>query len=311
MSKKQLSLRHAVQGYLLYAESKRLSPHTIRSYKYAFKKLTRRIDDETLLTEISISDLTEFLASLTTLSNKTIHNIHSALSSMWKWAVKLGYADENPLSFIERPKPEKREIIPLVRDDLVKLLKACDKARSYTRPGKAECSNSRPTALRDRAIILTLVDTGMRATELCEMTIADFSIDQRQALVMGKGKKERLLPMAPQTVQAIWRYLATRNPDLATDEPLFATRTGRHMDRHGLRHMLVGVSERAGVPGVHPHRFRHTFAINFLRNGGNIYALQRLLGHTTLDMVKRYLSIAQADIDAAHKHASPVANWKL
>jgi site-specific recombinase XerD len=117
--------------------------------------------------------------------------------------------------------------------------------------------------------------------------------------------------MAPQTVQAIWRYLATRNPDLATDEPLFATRTGRHMDRHGLRHMLVGVSERAGVPGVHPHRFRHTFAINFLRNGGNIYALQRLLGHTTLDMVKRYLSIAQADIDAAHKHASPVANWKL
>jgi site-specific recombinase XerD len=230
---------------------------------------------------------------------------------MWKWALRMGYAEVNPLTLIDRPKPEKREIVPLTREEIVALLKACERTKSYSRPGKAKCSNRRPTALRDRAIILTLVDTGMRATELCELTIADFNDDLRHALVMGKGRKERLLPMSARTVQAIWRYVVTRDDDTEADAPLFATMHGGFMDRHSLRHMLGRVSERAGVPKVHPHKFRHTFAINFLRNGGDIYTLQRLLGHTSLDMVKRYLSIAQADIEDAHKQASPVDNWKL
>ena len=77
------------------------------------------------------------------------------------------------------------------------------------------------------------------------------------------------------------------------------------------RELLQRVGERAGVRKVHPHRFRHTFAVNFLLNRGNVFALQRILGHTSLEMVNRYLAIAQADIEQAHREASPVANWLL
>lgn len=134
--------------------------------------------------------------------------------------------------------------------------------------------------------------------------------DQRHLVVMGKGRKERMLPISAPTLQAIWRYTAARD-DMPADAPLFATQGGGPLDRQQLRHLLDRLGRRAAIPDVHPHRFRHTFAITFLRNGGDIYSLQKLLGHTTLDMVKRYLSIAQADVEAAHRNASPVANWKL
>jgi site-specific recombinase XerD len=130
-------------------------------------------------------------------------------------------------------------------------------------------------------------------------------------MVMGKGRKERALLIAPRTAQHIWRYLATRD-DAARDRAfLFATRQGTRMSRYSLRRLIKRIGERAGVPAATVHRFRHTFAIEFLRNHPNAYALQAMLGHSSLKMVNRYLFIAQADLDRAHRHGSPVINWNL
>jgi site-specific recombinase XerD len=92
-------------------------------------------------------------------------------------------------------------------------------------------------------------------------------------------------------------------------EWLFVTADNRPLNRIRLGDIVEKIGKQAGISRTHPHCFRHTFAIQFLRNGGNIYSLQRILGHTTLDMVKRYLSISQIDMDRDHALASPIAHW--
>jgi integrase/recombinase XerD len=95
-------------------------------------------------------------------------------------------------------------------------------------------------------------------------------------------------------------------------EPLFTTEEGNRIKVDRLGKIIRIIGERAGVNGQkNCHRFRHTSAINFLRNGGDVYSLRRILGHTTLKMCLVYLEIAKTDIENAHKHASPVANWGL
>jgi len=174
---------------------------------------------------------------------------------------------------------------------------------------------------RDRAIILLLLDTGMRAGELCippkrkapnttGLLLKNVDLKDLQVKVTGKGDKERILPISPPVAKAIWRYLTTR-PDALPHEPLILSRKGGCLTTDGLIQLIKHLGKRAGVPGSHPHRFRHTFAINLLRNGANAYELQAMLGHTSLEMVKRYLKLAQVDLEAAHKRASPVSNWHL
>jgi site-specific recombinase XerD len=160
---------------------------------------------------------------------------------------------------------------------------------------------------RNRAVILLLLDCGLRISELCSLRIRDYR-SGRIYIELGKGGKGRSCPVSPLTVQAIDEYLQGRE-SWSPDAPLFITNRGKPMDRHNFRNVLWRLGRRLEITKVHPHRFRHTFAITFLRNGGNIYTLQRILGHSTLEMVQRYLHIAQADIDADHARASPVMNW--
>jgi integrase/recombinase XerD len=155
------------------------------------------------------------------------------------------------------------------------------------------------------------LDVGIRASELCDLKIEDLDNRNNRIFVRhGKGMKERMLPFSPRTGQMIWRYLATRK-EADPQDPLFISKLNRPMSRQKLSEMFRVIGRRANVKGVYPHRFRHTFAIQYLRNGGNAYTLQAMLGHSGLETVKMYLKLAQMDIDDVHKRASPVDNWRL
>lgn len=319
---KNLTLAQAIEGFLLEKQAQRLSPYTIKDYTVAFRKLQAFLGDP-VFASITLDQMRAFMADLgkprqpdgiaprpvMVLSKKTMLNVHTALSALWTWAVTEGLTKRHLLH--EIPRPEKRAVTPFTEQDIKTLLAACDRSKPYERPGKKTSDHGRATGLRDRAIILLLLDTGIRASELSDMQIQQVDIKNKRIRVMGKGSKERMLPISPTTTKAVWRYLSTQRKDEAVDQPLFLTLVGRAVTRTGLLQLLNSLGERAGVPNCHPHRFRHTFAVNFLRNGGNAYELQMSLGHSTLEMVKTYLSLSEADLENAHKRASPVEKWRL
>jgi len=321
----QLTLSQCIEGFLLDKRAQRLSPHTIADYNNAYRKLRAWLDADPPLASITADQVRAFLAELGTvpqpmpgvaarpprpLSKKTVLNIHTALSALWTWSLAEGLVDRHIIRDIPRPKPEQRAIQPLTRAQLRDLLDACDRSRFYGRPGKRPSDHSRPTAARDRAILYLLLDTGLRSSELCRLRCYDLDLKAQHVKVFGKGSKERILPISPRTAKALWKYLAG-DADRTEGDPAFTNRAGAALTPSALLQMIRRLGDRAGVPHCHPHRFRHTFAINFLRNGGHIYALQAMLGHSTLDMVRRYLALAQTDVDQAHRTASPVANWRL
>lgn len=326
--KLSITFSQAVDGFLLEKRAGRLSPHTLLDYGNAFRKLAEFLAGDPPIEAITAQDLTAFLADLggreiaprgiaprgtRTLSKKSLLNIHTGLSSLWSWALREGYVQRHEMRLVPRPRPEQRVIIPYSREDVQGMLAACDVTRMYERPGKQPCQNTRSTGLRDVAIIHVLLDTGLRASELCGLRVKDVNMEQQSLKVLGKGSKERLVHFGRGTSKAIWRYLASR-PDVRQEDALFVSygQVAAGLTRTGLRILMGRLGAKAGVtPAANCHRFRHTFAINFLRNGGDIYALQMMLGHSTLDMVKHYLALAQVDMENQHRRASPVDNWRL
>lgn len=298
-----MNLSDALQGYWLTKELE-FSPRTTPGYRRTFARLVAFTDDAHI-EAITTTDIRRFLAHLRNeyrLSRRTVADAWIPLSSLWTWAeTELGIPHVIR-GRVKRPTFTKRTIQPFDEGDLRALLGAL---------GLNAIGAERPTATRDRALIFTLLDSGARASELCALTVGDYSpATGRLHIRHGKGDKARVAVVGQRAQRAIWRWLTTRG-DTPGHAPLFpSTHTGDHMRRESLKALLARLGKRAGVKNVHPHRFRHTFAINYLRNGGNAVMLQELLGHTDLAMVRNYIRLAEMDFDEARKQ-SPADRWKL
>jgi len=315
---------------LFYKRASGLSSHTIDDYRVSFKKLSLYFKDDPPLASVTRDQLIAFFAWLRTdyvcrpsgavksdkqkpLAPKTLFNIHVAVSALWTWAVEENVVEKNIVHAIAMPKLAEQVVETFTKEQIEAMLTACMRSKKYGNNGHS--SNERPTADRDRAIVLTLLDTGLRAQELCDIKMGDVNMSGNSIKVLkGKGNKERVVYFGKRTAKAIYKYLlpslSASKPDdylLLVDYP----RDPRPMTRQVLGHLLGRLGERAGVQDVYPHRFRHTFAINYLRNGGDVFTLQSLLGHSDLAMVRRYARVAQMDCERVHQTASPVDCWKL
>lgn len=301
-----ITFSQAQQGYLLAAGARHLSEHTIRDYVNTLTKFSNFLGDDLPIEEINRHHIESFFVAQTEVSNKTILNYHVGLSALWTWAVSEHIVPTHIVREVTPPKPEQKEIIPFTVVEIRAMLAVVGRDTS----GQVSNQHMKASADRNRAILLLLVDTGMRASELCGLNFSHVDTHNRWVRVMGKGSKERTIPFSPRTGQTLWRCLTSRS-DARENDPLIETVDDYALNRSRLQKILRKIGSRGGVSNVHPHRFRHTFAIQYLRNSGDPYTLQALLGHSSLDMVKNYLRIAQIDIDTAHRRASPVDNWRL
>jgi integrase/recombinase XerD len=213
------------------------------------------------------------------------------------------------------PRPRYKNPIkkPFTQDEIRLLLGAAEYTKMAVVRGKRPYRMKRPTANRDLAIMLVLLDTCIRVSECARATLGDLSIERGELVIKPYGSstksRPRMVFVGRVARKAVWRYVTDR--DSFDDEPLFVTHDGRPMNRNTIRHMLVNAGKRAGVKNVYPHRFRHTIAIQYLRNGGDVFTLQRLLGHSTLEMVKKNLDLVKSDAKDAHRRSSPADRWML
>jgi integrase/recombinase XerD len=323
-----LRLSKALVGFLHYKAAEGLSPTTLTNYE-AHLKLWISHGGDLEIDGVTAQDLRAYLAWLRTdyqprrltgnqhpLSPKTIRNHWITLSSFFTWASK-EFDLSNPMKAVPAPRYERAPVEPFSKEDVEALLKGCKFSREANATDRRRFKMYRHTARRDHAIILTLLDTGLRSSELCSLRIADADLKTGKVHVKhgigggAKFKKGRIVFLGKAARRAVWRYLAEREDSEDPDAPLFVSKLDRPLTPNALRLLISRLGEKVGVNKCHPHRFRHTFAITYLRAGGDLFTLQALLGHSSLEMVQYYARIAEIDIQQAHRRASPADNWRL
>ena len=152
--------------------------------------------------------------------------------------------------------------------------------------------------VRNMAIVCVLLDCGIRNTELCHLEPDDVSLKTGQVRIQeGKGGKPRVVLIGKRAKDALWRWMMIKPEDAPT---LFCTARGKLMSRTSMQRIVSRIGERAGVR-AYPHRLRHTFALQYLKLGGDAFSLQYILGHEDMSTVREYVKVAARDIEDLYR----------
>lgn len=302
----------ALEGYWL-SRRRDFSPNTVNDYSLTFRRFALFIGSQPI-GEITARDINKFLDRVEKqykLGKKSLANVWTALSSFWTWAEDELRIAHPMRGVVKLPEYKRALVEPYTKAEVLAMLEATKRSAPWrTRTGRRVIS-VRPTAQRDYTIMIVLLDTGIRASELCNLQFRDYEKNTGKLSIRhGKGDKNRTVYIGHAAQKHLWRYLVDRGAMKAND-PLFITRTGTALAKDELLNMITSTARRAGVSHANVHKFRHTFAINFLRNKGNVLELQRLLGHEKMDTLRIYVFLAQSDLAAAMAEASPADNWGL
>jgi integrase/recombinase XerC len=217
----------------------------------------------------------------------------AAIRAFYKYLLRLGKVAKNPAELVSTPKKEKRVPFHLTIDEVIALVEA------------PKGSNVLP--LRDRVILETLYSCGIRVSELTGLDLADLDLEEGLVRVLGKGNKERIVPLGSYARQAIAPYLAVRGNPPADAPLLLNARGGRLTSRSVGRIVDKYILRLATVKKISPHTLRHTFATHLLEGGADLRAIQELLGHASLSTTQKYTHVSIDRLMEVYDKAHPKA----
>ncbi len=222
------------------------------------------------------------------------------LNRFFGWLLDRGHIDRNPLKLIARPRLEEKVVPTVSREQLQDILVYLDPRNSFTRA-------DRFLRLRNRAMLYLFIDTPSRRGELAAMRLSDVDFDNQIVKVTGKGRKERWMPVGAKTLSAIWEYLVAREKVAGRTDELWLGVQGQVLDGSGnwIRIMLRKLGERTGITGLYAHRFRHTYAINWLRSGGQERILRDNGGWRRVIPPTYLRTVGLEDVQKAHGEIAP------
>lgn len=288
------------EAFIIDRKSRGLSPNTISFYRKKLKKFLEYCEINQIheVQELNATNIRKYILWLESKGHNQggVHAHFRVLRSFLYW-----YEDENdltewinPIKKIKVKRPRQEPLDPADISAIKAMLDVCENDF---------------TGVRDRLILLMMLDTGLRAAELLDLNFENVNpITGTLQIMHGKGDKFRIVYLGKKSRIALRSYYRRiKHPEGA----LIIGVHGERLTYTGLRLLLKRRAEKAGVEYQSPHSFRRLFALTMLRNGIDVFSLQLLMGHADLQMLRRYLKQAGSDLQEAHNQASPVDKWKL
>ncbi|AFM41010.1 site-specific recombinase XerD [Desulfosporosinus acidiphilus SJ4] len=271
--------------YLIHCEERNLTQGSIEGYRFYLgylKKYLEENEHSLLVDEITERDIKDFLNFMRKTKNNTQATINSAIASIrpfFNYLIEQEIIQDHPMAKIKKGKIDQKPIIPFSNEDIKNLLKQPDK--------------SRHAGYRDYCMMLMLLSTGMRISECLNLTISDIDFKNNRILIReSKNRTPRIVGMAKKIKPELQRFIRLCLPNAKPFDILFQNQDGGKLADNTIQENFREYGVQANIDPrirVSPHTYRHTYAINYLKNGGSTASLREQLGHRTIETVEKYL----------------------
>ena len=271
-----MTVQQAFEGFLVEQQIRGNSPKTLTYYQSGMNRFRGFLNQNPELSELTLSLLRKYALYLQSenLSTVTRQSYVRALRAFLTWCYSEDLLLVNLSEKFRLPKA-KRKVIDILTDEEARRLMSSFNLRYSLQ-------------LRNYCICALMLDSGLRMDEVSTLDLSLLHLPEGYAIVNGKGNKQRVVPLGLNARKALLRYL-NRRPGCASTGRVFLKSDLQPISDSTIKQMFRKLKKRVGIPRIRAHLLRHTFATRYLENGGDIYALQQILGHTSLEMVKRYV----------------------
>lgn len=299
-------MKEYIDKFIMYLKNeRRYSEKTVIAYQkdllefYAFIQSSGEVDIKAL----TYQDLRLFVAHLNErqLARTTVARKLSSLRSFFKYGLEQGWVESNPMELVNYSVKKQRLPDFFYEDEMEQIFEAIRDSKS-------------PMQAMDSAIVELLYATGMRVSELCDLELSQIDFNLSMARVIGKGEKERIVPIGDVAMKSLNHYIETLRPELvakakeADRQLVFLSKSGKPFSSTLVRKELNAIVEEAGLKlSIHPHKLRHTFATHLLNNGADMRSVQELLGHQDLSSTQIYTHVTKDRLRSAYMDVFPRA----